>query len=326
MVGADVIASAAASLTYRGPCVTYLPGRVTCPLAGVGRRAADASNRLVIDHAETEVTVDRAAGRITIHDDRDCPPKTVLIDLVWLGQGIDGAGRATPFTIHAEITKTGHAFAIDIHTHEPAKLPRTKIAYEPFELVAVDGGRRTVLVDLKRLAFVASHNPLSRRLSGALTTTRDHLAGVRQDPAAAGYRVVDCSIGIGALGRGLMLVRARITSLAESNAALIARGSLPEMLREGTWELSVEALTERWLPELVQRDLVLFQLADVPLLAPVAKGGLRAGQTLGFRTIAGVGEVRLDDATAPLAGALDAARAYLEFHMLGAIIAEAVAR
>jgi hypothetical protein len=321
----DVKAAAPPASTYRGPCVTFLPGRVMCPLAGVGSRAADASNRLVVDDPATEVTVDRTAGRITIHDDRDCAPKTVVVDLVWLAQGIDGGGRVVPFTIHAEITKTGHSFAIDIHTHEPAKLPRARIAYEPFEIVAIDGGRRTVLVDVKRLALVASHNPLSRRLSGALTTTRDHLAGVRQDPAAPGYRAVDCSIGIGALGRGLMLVRARITSLAASNAPLIARGSLREMLCEGSWELSVEALTERWLPELVQRDLVLFELADVPLLAPIAKGGLRAGQTLGFRTTAGVGEVRLDAATAPLPGALDAARAYLEFHMLGAIISEAVA-
>jgi hypothetical protein len=138
--------------------------------------------------------------------------------------------------------------------------------------------------------------------------------------------VIDRSIGIGALGRGIMLVRVRITSLAESNAPLIARGSLAEMLRDGSWELSIEALTERWLPELVQRDLVLFEMADVPLLAPVARGGLRVGQTLGFRTIAGAGELRLDEATAPFPGALDAARAYLEYHMLGSIIAEAVAR
>lgn len=307
--------------------MTFLPGRVTCPLAGVGIRADDASNRLVVDDPATEVTVDRAEGRITIADDRACTEKTVLVDFVWLAEGIDGTGRATPFTIHAEITKLGHAFSIDIHTHEPAKLPRTRLAYEPFEIVAVDGDRRTVLLDLKKLAFVASHNPLSRRLSGALTTTRDHLPA-RQDPSAPGYRVVDRSIGIGALGRGLMLVRVRITSLAESNAPLVARGSLVEMLRDGSWELSIEALTERWLPELVQRDLFLFQMADVPLLAPVARGGLRAGQTLGFRSVPapGAGELRLDEATAPFPSALDTARAYLEYHMLGSIIAEAVAR
>ncbi len=316
----------AASDVLRGPCLTYLAGRVRCPLAGVGTRPADASNRLVVDSPETEVAIDRAAGRIEIRDDRECASKTVLVDLVWLAQGVDGAGRATPFTIHAEITKTGRAFAIDIHTHEPAKLPRAKIVYEPFEIVAVDGGTRTVLLDAKRLAHVASHNPLSRRISGALTTTRDHLRGVTQDPAVVGYRAVDTSIGIGAAGVGVMLVRARITSLAASNAPIIARAQLGEMLRDGSWELSVEALTERWLPELVQRDLVLFGLDRVPLLAPVARGGLRAGQTLGFRTVAGEGEIRLDAATAPLAGALDVARAYLEFHMLGGIIADAVAR
>ncbi|CAN5918104.1 hypothetical protein BH11MYX2_BH11MYX2_19700 [soil metagenome] len=245
---------------------------------------------------------------------------------MWLAQGLDGAGRATPFTIHAEITKTGHAFAIDIHTHEPAKLPRAKVVYEPFSIVAVDGRGRTVLLDANQLASVAGHNPLLRRLSGALTTTKNHLAGVRQDPAALGYRVVDTSIGIGAVGVGVMLVRARITSLATSNAAVIARADLGERLRDGSWELSVEALTERWLPELIQRDLVLFGLDGVPLLAPVARGGLRVGQTLGFRTLAGAGEIRLDTATAPLDGALDVARAYLEFHMLGGIIADALAR
>ncbi|MBA3458926.1 MAG: hypothetical protein H0T46_03125 [Deltaproteobacteria bacterium] len=305
--------------------MTFLPGRVTCPLAGVGNRPADASNRLAVDDPATEVTVDRAAGRITIADDRACAQKTVLADLVWLAQGIDEAGRATPFTIHAEITKLGHAFSIDIHTHEPSKLPRARLAYEPFEIDAVDGDRRTMLLNLKKLAFVASHNPLARRLSGALTTTRDHLPA-HQDPAAPGYRVIDRSIGIGALGRGLMLVRVRIASLAASNAPLIARGSLADMLRDGSWELSIEALTDRWLPELVQRDLFLFQMSDVPLLAPVARGGLRAGQTLGFRTIAGSGEIRLDDATAPFPAALDASRAYLEYHMLGSLIAEAVAR
>ncbi len=309
---------------YRGPCVAFLPGRVRCPLAGVGARPADASNRLVVDDAATEVTVDRGAGQITIHDDRACATHTVLVDVVWLAEGIDAAGRATSFTIHAEITKTGTAFAIDIHTHEPARLPRTRVVYEPFEIVAIAGGQRVVLLDRERLAAVARKNPLARRLAQALTTTRDHLAGVAQDPGAPGYRVVDRSIGIGALGRGLLLVRARITSLVASNAALIERRSLAEMLRDGSWELSIEALTERWLPELVQRDLVLFGLADLPLLAPVRRGGLRAHQTLAFRSLAGQGELRLDDATAPLSGALDIARAYLEFHMLGGMIADAV--
>jgi len=121
-----------------------------------------------------------------------------------------------------------------------------------------------------------------------------------------------------------LLVRARLTSLAASNAALIESKSLVTMLREGTWELSIEALTERVLPDLVKRDLFLYGLESVPVLATVRERGLRVHQALAFRCVAGAGELRLDDARSPLPDALDIARAYLEFHMLGRMIAEAV--
>src|SRR5450631_3608824 len=171
----------------RGPRVEFLSGRVTCPFAGVGERAANASNRIVVDHAETEVAIE--AGQITIRDDRSCAPETPIVDLVWLADGIDRSGRRTPFTIHLEVTKTGHAYTVDLHTHEPAQLARDRIEYEPFEVVALDGARREVLVDARRLAGVAAKQPLARRLAQAMTTTRDHLAGVHQDPAQPGYRV-----------------------------------------------------------------------------------------------------------------------------------------
>ena len=297
----------------------FLPGRVVCPLAGLGARAANASNRLVVDEPAT-ASVD--GSTITLADDRDCAPKTVIADLVWLAEGVRGDGARVPFTIHLEVTKTGHAWAIDLHTHEPPDLPRAQVVFEPYEVVAVDRGVRTVLVDGKKLGRAAGHVPLKRRLSAALATSRDHLAGVAQDRGAAGYRVIDRSLGIGVLGRGLMLIRARLTALE----APPPPGPLPEMLRAGTWELSLEALTERWLPELVQRDLVLFGVADVPLLAPLAEGKLRAGQVLAFRFGPDGGEVRLDGATAPLPAAHDLAREYLEFHMLGGMIADAARR
>ena len=306
--------------TLRGPCVTFLPGRVRCPLAGVGARAADASNRLVIDDPATEVTVDRDAATITIGDERSCATKTVIVDLVWLAEGVSAAGVRVPFTIHLEVTKTGRAYAVDLHTHEPANLPRTALVFEPFSIVT---DRGEVLVSQLALGKVASIVRLKDRVSRAFLVTRDHLPR-SQDPSAPGYRVVDRSIGIGALGLGLHLVRAKLTSLSAANAPLIRRGDLSEMLREGAWELSLEALTDRWLPELVQRDLVLFEIDRVPLLGGVRARGLRAGQTLGFRCAAGVGEVVLDGAAAPLPEALDVARAYLEFHMLGGMLTEAV--
>ena len=295
--------------------ITYIPGRVVCPLAGVGGRAANASNRLVVDPS-TEVTI--AGSTLTLRDERPRTTKTPIADLVWLAEGSDG----TRFTIHLEVTKLGRDYSIDLHTHEPRALRRDTVNYEPF-VVVVDG---RVLVDRTRLTNAVARVPLARRAAAALTTVRDHLAGTAQDPEAVGYRVLDCSIGVGAFGRGAMLVRARLTSLAASNAPLIARGSITEMLREGAWELSLEALTERTLPELVARDLELYGLADVPILRQLRRGNMRRGQVLAFRCIPGAPEVRLDDQRAPVPNALDIARAYLEFHMLGGMLMAAAIR
>jgi len=293
--------------------ITYVRGRVPCPLAGIGSRAADQSNRLVVDEV-TEVTI--ADGTITLHDDRACATKTAIADLVWLAEA------PAPFTIHLEVFKTGHAWSIDLHTHEPTPLAdRRHVRYEPLTIVAIDNGRREVLVDHERLARAVTHVPFVRRLSGALPITREHVTGSNV--------VFDRSIGIGLLGRGLFLIRARLTRLSGMiGMSGIGISEMSEMsgvsgtsLANGDWELALEALTERWLPELVARDLVLFGLAEIPLLRELRAGKLRRGQTLAFRT---TGEVRLGDATAPLPGALDVARAYLEFHMLGGIIAAAL--
>ncbi len=287
-----------------GPHISFLPGRVQCPLAGVGTRAGNASNRLVVDDPATRATIDHST--ITLEDDRACAPKTVVADFVWLAEG------PAPFTIHVEVFKSGHTWSIDLHTHEPAPLTDRRAArYEPFTIVAIDNGRREVLVSIDKLADAVLHVPLARRLGSKLMTMRDHGAG--------GGALFDRSIGIGALGRGSFLVRARLAPLDAS--AEVTRGQLATMLASGEWELSIEALTDRYLPEIVARDLRLYGIADVPLLAELAAGRLRRGQTLAFRT---TGEVRLDDRTAPLDNARDLARTYIEFHMLGGIIAAAL--
>lgn len=310
---------AATASAFRGPHIAYLRGRVRCPLAGIGARAADASNRLVVDDPATQVTID--GGAIAMHDDRACPARTPIADLVWLAEAAGADGRPAPFTIHLEVWKTGHTWKIDLHTHEPTPLAhRASAVYEPFTIAAVDRGRREVLVDPAGLARAVGRVPIARRLSSTLVATRDHLAGGVPD----GRCVFDRSIGIGALGRGMFLVRARLAALEaarEMPPGMPPGTPLATRLAAGAWELALEALTERWLPELVARDLFLFGIADVPLLAELRAGRLRRGQTLAFRT---TGEVRLDDRVAPLPDALDLARAYLELHMLGGIIAAAL--
>lgn len=279
---------------------TFLRGRVPCPLAGIGTRAADESNRLVVD-AQTRVTVD--GSTITIDDDRTPTEKATIADLVWLAKAQD-----VYFTIHLELFKTGTTWSIDLHTHEPAPLADRRAAlYEPLTIVA---GGETV-VDPARLAHAVAHVPLARRLQGALMTSREHPRADRV--------VFDRSLGMGALGRGMFLVRARLARLDRGPTT----GRIAQLMTEGNWELSLECLTDRWLPELVARDLVLFGVPELPLLAELRAGKLRKGQTLAFRSD---GFVRVDGEIARLPGALDLAREYLEMHMLGGIVSAAVGR
>jgi hypothetical protein len=308
--------------TYRGRGIYFFRGRVTCPLAGIGTRPGDASNRLVMDDTETEVTIDRASGRITVRDDRAYAEKTVVADLMFLADGYSASGERLPFAIHLKVQKTGHRYSVDLHRHLRNQTPMVRADYEPFEVIATDRGRSEVLLDRHRTDELITKPSLALRVVKALMAMRDHTVGATQDPAQPGYRVADLSVGFGALGLEYMLVRAQLVSLDAANAPLIRSGSVPEMLREGAWEMKLTALSEKWLPEILQRDLFLYGLDDVPLLREVRERGLRKGQTLAFRFSKGQGELVLDTQTAPLPGALDVARTYVEFHMLGGLLAE----
>lgn len=315
-------ASAAPPTVYRGRGIHFFSGRVTCPLAGIGTRPGEASNRLVLDPPATEVTIDRTSGRITVRDDHAYDDKTVVADLMFLAYGFSESGERAPFSIHLKVRKAGHKYSVDLHRHLRNQMPMVRADYEPFEVIATDRGRSEVLLDRRRVEQLITKPSFGLRVAKALMAMRDNLDGVAQDPAQPGYRVVDLSVGFGALGLEYMMARAQLISLDAANAPLIAQGSVPEMLRDGAWEMKLTALSEKWLPEVVQRDLFLYGLEELPLLRDVRARGLRKGQTLAFRFSKGSGEIVLDNEAAPLPGALDVARAYIEFHMLGGLIAD----
>jgi len=310
------------STRYQARGIYYFPGRVTCPLAGVGSRPADASNRLVLDDADTEVAIDRKAGRITVKNDRAYPAKTTVADLMFLADGIAATGERSPFSIHLKVQKTGHKYGVDLHRHLRNQRPIVRAEYEPFVVTAHDSGSATTVLDRARTEQLISTPSLALRVVKALMAMKDNLEGVAQDPAAPGYKVADLSVGFGALGLSYMMARAELASLDGGNAPLIRRGSVPDMLRDGAWELKLTALSEKWLPEVVQRDLFLYGLDEIPLLREVRDRGLKKGQTLAFRLAKTGGEIALDGRSAPLPAAHDVARAYIEFHMLGGLLAE----
>jgi hypothetical protein len=308
--------------TYNSRGIYFFAGRVQCPLAGIGSRPADASNRLVLDDAMSEVTIDREAHRITVRNNHGYAKKTNVADLMFLADGVTATGERTPFSIHLKVQKTGHKYGVDLHRHLRNSKPMVRADYEPYEVVAIDGGNSCVLLDQQRTDQLISKPSIALRIVKAFMAMKDNVAGQRQDPSAPGYRVADLSVGFGALGLDYMMARAQLVSLDGGNAQLIERGSVPDMLRQGAWEMKLTALSEKWLPEVVQRDLFLYGIDELPLLAEVRQRGLLKGQTLAFRFDREGGTVSLDDRSTPLPGALDVARAYIEFHMLGGLLAE----
>ncbi len=305
-------------MIFRSRGVFYLPGRVRCPLAGVGTRGDHDSNRLVHEGGQTEVTVDRASARITVHDAHRYGHRTLVCDLSFLAEGITVAGRRTPLCVHLKIMKAGDRFSLDLHRHLRSQEALAAIEVEPFEVVVTDGVRARVVLDAQRVQRLASRPPLALRLVKSLMAMHDH-RGEAAAPSPDGPPVADLSLGFGALGLRWMMARARLTS-----AAPVEAGPLAELLAGGAWRLTLTAMSRHWLPEVVKRDLFLFGLDELPLLDRVKAHGLRKGESLQFGFDGGRGEVVLGDQRASLPGALDVARAYLEFHMLGGLLCEQV--
>jgi hypothetical protein len=315
---------------YNARGIYFFPGTVGCPFAGIGTRGDHDSNRLVLDSSDTEVTIDRAAHTITVRDDKAYKEKTTVADLMFLSTGYSASGEALPFSVHLKVQKQGHKYSVDLHRHLRNQTKMVRADYEAYTVTAFDGGRATVVLDKARTDELITEPSFALRVVKALMAMKDHTEGLEQDPAQVGYRVVDLSVGFGALGLEYMMARAQLVSLDKANAPLIERGSVPEMLREGAWEMKLTALSEKWLPEVVMRDIFLYGLDELPLLAEVKKRGLKKNQTLSFKFSKGEGSASLstpggaaaDNGSVPLPNALDVARAYMEFHMLGGLIAE----
>lgn len=307
---------------YGSRGIHYFAGRVRCPMAGVGSRGPYDSNRLALDDDRTQVTIDRGAHRITVHNADRYAQKALIADLLFLATGTTVSGEQTPFSLHLKIMKSGTRIALDLHRHLRRQEPMLAADFEPFDVVVTDGVRSQVVLTREKSMGLICRPSLALRVVKALMAMRDNLAGLKQDPQVPGFRIADLSVGFNAPGWQWMVARAHLDSLSGANAELMARGSLVDMLREGAWQLTLTALSGRALKEVVKRDLFLFGLDELPLLQEVREQGLAKGQTLAFRFESGRGQVALGSRTAELPAAMDVARAYLEFHMLGGLLAE----
>jgi hypothetical protein len=300
--------------------VFHLPGRVRCPLAGVGGRGDHDSNRLVLDDADSRVTVDRTRASILIENDRRYARKRTVADLLFLADGTTRAGAGTPLAVHLKVFKAGAKVTVDLHRHLRSSEPIVAATFEPFEVVVRDGRREQTLLTPASTGELICRPPRFIRLVRSFMLQRDNLEGV----AAGSERLADLTLGFRAGPFEWPMVRAELRALGGAPAG--HGGGVRDFLRDGAWELRLTALSTRLLNDVIRRDLFLFGLDRIPLLGRVHERGLLVGETLAFRFERGEGSVLLGDRSAELPDALDVARSYVEFHLLGGLLADQAER
>ncbi len=310
-------------LSGRG--VYYVAGHIRCPLAGVGSRAADASNRVALDDDHTEVTVDRAAHRITFRNTHRYPRRQLIGDLVLLGTGTTKKEGTVPFAVHLKIEKDETRFRTAVHPHPTTRAQVIDADVEPFEVFVTDGHTATRVLDPATARKAIREPELTARVANLFLQVEDHTEGKPIQVGEGGGPLVDLTIGYGAPHMNLRVARVQVLSLEPSNAALIRRGALAEMLAHGAWELRIAPGVVPLPKEEFERDLFLFGVDDVAVLAPLKTHGLAKGETLvvGYRD--GKGFIGIDERRAEISNPSDVARSYLEFHFLGGVIARQIA-
>jgi hypothetical protein len=299
--------------TFRDPGVYYFEGRTVCPFAGLGRRAAQASNRLALDDGRSTVTVDRRRGRIIIVNRTTYPDKATIADLTFLGSATAEDGGQAPLAVHLRVDKAKTETSVDIHAHWTVRGKLTNAEMEPFQVVVSDGTSEKVVASGPDLLRVATKTESPYMVSGSPIDIKDDLDG-RAPLLAADDALVAFSAGFAG-----KKVRVELRSLDAGNTALAGK-SVPALLTGGAWQLR---LTPE--PSLLSRDPLrrelLMGLDQVPVVAARIKKGLDNGDTLAFTFRAGKGSVSWGTAEANVPAVLDVVRAFMEFNVLGTALA-----
>jgi hypothetical protein len=311
---------------YRSRGVHYFDGAVASRLAGVGSRGAHASNRLALDDDHSVVTVDRERHRILFRNTHRYGLDDLVGCLLFLGRGTTASGESVPLGVHLKIHKTRNRFHARLHPHPTVRDEIVAATFEPFDVVLSNGENETLALTPDGMRQAVRDPVLTARLAAIFLQVDDRLEGEVIQPEKPGARLVDLSIGFGSEKVNLDVARVQLVSRAAENAELIRSGALPAMFRRGSWELRIEAESPAIPPSEFKRDLFLFGLDDLGILAPLKRRGLLRGETLVVGLDDGAGFVEFDGARAEIANPADVARAYLEFHFVGGVLSQQVSQ
>jgi hypothetical protein len=310
---------------FRGRGVYYFDGPVRSPVGDIGSRSPFATNRLALDDEYSLVHVDRANRRILFRNEHRYGLNKLVGCLLLLGRGTTASGREVPVAAHLKIHKTGNHFMPTLHPHPTVREKVVSAVFAPFDVVLSNGKSEKSALTPARAIEAVREPELSARLAKIFVQVTDHLEGVELAPGKPGSALVDLSIGVGSEKINMKLARVRLLSKDAENGELIRRGSVGAMLEKGDWEFRVDSLSP-YVPKWeFDRNFFLFGIERVPALEKVARRGLLHGEALvvGFRD--GKGYIGVNEVRSEIPNPADVARAYLEFHFVGGVVAQQVA-
>ncbi len=312
-------------LVVSGDGITYFDGRIRSPLAGVGTRGDQASNRLVLEvEGMSTVTIDRTRHRITIADAHLYTSNQIITDLTLLGTAKSKDGTRVPLAVHLTVQKNGAKVSTDLHPHWTVPGPLVAAELEPFDVAYNDGKTDKVIATSDQLLRVATDTNTGYTIAGKPIEVQDNLAG-HPPSLKPGAAFADVSVGIATKGTKTMLVRAELRSLDAGNTAL-ARQSLAALLERGAWQLRLTFLSRLLPQETVRRELHLLGVDELPPIAAALARGLKRGEPLTVTFRGGKGGVEWGHLRDDLPAPLDSARSFFEFNFLGAMLSRRAAQ
>lgn len=318
-------AGAADPVEYSGRGVYYIDGVVESPVGQVGERSPFATNRLALDDDHSRVVVSREHHRIVIHNSERYGLRDLVGCLLLVGKGTTQSGREVPAAVHLKIHKSGGRFGSSLHPHPTVREKLVAATFEPFEVILDDGEKQKLVLTPEQAVEAVRDPVLSARLANIVMQVTDNLEGTTPVPDRPDEPLVDISLGFGSEKLNLKLARVRLISKSAKNASMIRRGAIAEMLEKGDWEFLVDSLSPYVPRSEFERDFFLYGLEGLPAIAKIDKRGLLYGETLTVGLAGGVGYLAVDAHRSEIPNPAEVARAYLEFHFIGGVVAQQIA-
>jgi hypothetical protein len=310
--------------TYRGRGIYYIDGSIRSPVGDLGTRSAFATNRLALDDAHSQVTVDRANRRIVFRNEHPYGLNELVGCMLFMGRGTTLSGRQVPLAVHLKIHKTRNRFRARLHPHPTVREKLASASFEPFFVVLANGKSEELALTPERAVEAVKDPELTARLAEIFMQVTDHLGDVTPSVETPGAALVDLSLGFGSEKHNLKLARVKLLSNSAANAPLIRKGSVALMLEQGDWEFRVDSLSP-YIPKWeFERDFFLFGIENLPAIQPLTRRGLLYGETLVVGLSGGKGYIGVGDLRSEIPDPAEVARAYLEFHFVGGVVAQQV--